>query len=87
MTPTLSRNSVNAHLPVFNENIKKTMENLPTNGEFFDILPLIAKCKMTMFVEAALGTNWESEMKQRYIHQYVAYVIAYLFNASIAFYK
>lgn len=71
--PTLSQHSVTAHLPVFNENVRKTVASLPTNGQFFDILPSIAKCKMSMFVEAALGTDWEPEMKQRYIHQYVAY--------------
>lgn len=75
VSPTLSQHSVNAHLPVFNEIIRKTITSLvPNSKEFVDILPSIAKCKMTMFIEAALGTSWEPQLKEQYIHQYVAYV-------------
>lgn len=74
VSPTLSQHSVNVHLPVFNDIIRKTVANLPTTDEFIDILPAIAKCAITMFTEAALGTDWEPEMKQQYIHQYIAYV-------------
>lgn len=56
------------HLPVFNESIKKVISSLPTN-EYFDILPSIIKCKATMFNEAALGSDWEPEVKQQYLEQ------------------
>lgn len=65
------------HLPVFNENIRKIVQSLPMN-EYFDILPSISKCKMIMFVEAALGTDWEPDVKQRYLRQFVAYVSKHL---------
>lgn len=29
---------------------------------------------MEMFIDAALGTEWEPEMKQRYLQHFVAYV-------------
>lgn len=72
VSPTINQTSVAA--PVFNENIRKIISNLSTMGGFFDILPTIAQCKMIMFVEAALGTEWEPEIKQRYLQQFVAYV-------------
>lgn len=75
VSPTLNQTSVGAHIPIFNENIRKIVSSLPTNGEFFDILPSIATCMMTMFVEAALGTKWEPEVKQRYLRQFMAYVL------------
>lgn len=74
VSPTINQQSVSTHLPVFNENIRKIVSNLPTTGEFFDILPFISKCKMTMFVESALGIDWEPEVKQRYLRQFLEYV-------------
>lgn len=73
VSPTINQASVSMHLPVFNENIRKTIQTLPTN-EYFDIFPTISNCKITMFVEAALGTDWEPDVKQRYLQQFVAYV-------------
>ena len=73
VSPTINQSSVNAHLPVFNENIRKSVCNMPTN-DYFDILPSITKCKMTMFIEAALGTDWEPEVKEQYLRNFVAYV-------------
>lgn len=73
VSPTINQQSVSTHLPVFNENIRKIISSLPTNEEF-NILPSITQCKLVMFVEAALGTDWEPEVKQRYLRQFVAYV-------------
>lgn len=74
VAPIINQFSVNAHIPIFNENIRKIVSSLPLNGEFFDILPSITQCKLTMFVEATLGTDWEPEVKQRYLQQFSAYV-------------
>lgn len=72
--PTMNQPNVGAHLPVFNENIRKILLDLPVNGEFFDILPYITRCKITMFLEAALGLEWDPEVKQRYLKQLFEYV-------------
>lgn len=74
VSPTINQTSVGTHLPIFNANIRESVSNLPTIGGFFDILPSIAKCKMTMFTEAALGTELPSDVKQRYLRQFIAYV-------------
>lgn len=58
------------HLPIFNDHIQKTVANLPANGEFFDILPYLSTCKISIFVEAALGSEFEPKVKQRYLKQF-----------------
>lgn len=74
VSPTINQLSVRTHLPIFNKNIRQNVSSLPTNSEFFDILPSMTTCTLTMFAEAALGTEWEPEAKQRYIQQMAAYV-------------
>lgn len=80
ISPTVNQLSVDAHIPIFNENIRKTVTSLPLNGKFVDILPLITQCKMTMFVEAALGTDLQPEVIQRYLRQLITYVFLSLFK-------
>lgn len=46
------------------------VDNLPDNGEYIDILKPLTVCKITMFVEAALGFGWDPEVKQRYLKQF-----------------
>lgn len=75
VSPAINLSSVSAHLPIFNDNIRKTVANLPANGEFIDILKPLTVCKITMFVEAALGLGWEPEVKQRYLKQFAEYVL------------
>ncbi|XP_031637234.1 cytochrome P450 3A19-like [Contarinia nasturtii] len=74
VSPTINQPSVSMHLSVFNENIRKIVLSLSENSEYFDILPSITTCKLTMFVEAALGSEWEIEVKQRYLRQFIAIV-------------
>lgn len=81
VSPTINLPSVSEHLPIFNDNIRKTIANLPVNDEFFDILQPLTVCKITMFVEAALGLGWEPEVKQRYLKQFIQYV--HTFSAYI----
>lgn len=73
VSPTINQAGVSLHLPVFNENIRKTVGSLAAN-EYFDILSSISKCKISMFVEAALGTDWEPDVKQSYLRNIFAYV-------------
>lgn len=77
VSPTINQLSVSSHLPIFNKNIRQIVSSLPTNSEFFDILPSMTTCTLTMFAEAALGTEWEPEAKQRYLQQMAAYVSRY----------
>lgn len=74
VSPTMNQLSVSSHLPIFNKNIRQIVSSLPTNSDFFDILPSMTTCTLTMFAEAALGTEWEPEAKQRYLQQMAAYV-------------
>lgn len=62
--------SVSAHLPIFNHHIRKTVANLPVTDEFIDILPYLSTCKITMFAEAALGSEIETSVKQKYLQQF-----------------
>lgn len=73
VSPTINLPSVSAHLPIFNHNIRKTVANLPAHGKFIDILQNLSVCKITMFVEAALGLDWEPEIKHRYLKQFKEY--------------
>lgn len=73
VSPTINQPSVASHLPVFNDNLRKFVASLPTNGEFFDVLPFISTCLITMFLEAAFGLEWEPEVKERYIAQITEY--------------
>lgn len=75
VSPTINQAKVCMHLPIFNRNIRETISNLRANGDFFDILPIIAKCTMTTIVEAALGTDWEPTVKQQYLQQLITYVL------------
>lgn len=43
---------------------------MPVNGEFFDILDYLTECKITMFMEAALGSEWEPDVKQTYLRNF-----------------
>lgn len=70
MSPTINSSSVSAHLPVFNQNIQRTIDKMPVNGEFFDILDYLTECKITMFTEAALGLEWEPHIKQTYLRNF-----------------
>lgn len=74
VSPTINSASVSAHLPIFNDNIRMSMKSLPTN-EFIDLLVPLNVCKITMFVEAALGDGWDPEVKQKYLQQFIAYVL------------
>lgn len=74
ISPTISQSIITTHLPIFNKHIKRFVSNLPMKGHFFDILPSIRLCKIEMFIDAALGTEWEPGMKQRYLQHFVAYV-------------
>lgn len=65
--PALNLSSVSAHLPIFNQNIRKAVADLPCDGEFFDILVPLNMCKMTMFLEASLGATLDADTKQKYI--------------------
>ena len=72
VSPSISLTSVSAHLPIFNQHIHAAMANLPVNNEFFDILPYLLTCKISMFAEAALGSEIESSVKQKYLKQFSA---------------
>lgn len=51
------------------------LANLPTDGQPFDILPSITFCKITMFLETALGCDLELKDKKRYLELYAEYTI------------
>lgn len=70
VSPTINSSSVSAHLPVFNQTIRKTIEKMPVNDQFFDILDFLTECKITMFTEAALGSEWEPHIKQTYLRNF-----------------
>lgn len=82
VSPTINQQSISAHLPIFNQNIREIVSNLPINGEYFDILPWITQCKMAMFVEAALGKEWKPEVKERYMRQFAAYVSSIVISVN-----
>lgn len=70
VSPSINLSSVSAHLPIFNQHIQEAMDNLPNNGEFIDILPYLSTCKIGMFAEAALGSEIEQIVKQKYLQQF-----------------
>lgn len=70
VSPSISLTSVSAHLPIFNRHIHEAMAHLPANNEFIDILPYLLSCKISMFAEAALGSEIESAVKQKYLKQF-----------------
>lgn len=82
VAPIINQFSVNAHIPIFNENIRKIVSVLPLNGEFFDIKPFLIQCKLTMFAEAAFGTNLMPEAKQRYLRKLSAYVFLPMYKTQ-----
>lgn len=67
VSPAINLSSVSEHLPIFNEHIRKAIAGLPTNDEFIDILPYLSTCKISMFAEAALGSEIEPATKEKYL--------------------
>lgn len=74
VSPSISLTSVSAHLPIFNQHIREAMNKLPVINGYFDILPYLLTCKISMFAEAALGSEIEPSVKQKYLNQFSAYV-------------
>lgn len=70
VSPSINLTSVSAHLPIFNRHIRKTVANLPVTDEFIDILPYLSTCKITMFAEAALGSELEASVRQKFLQQF-----------------
>ncbi|XP_031637232.1 probable cytochrome P450 313a4 [Contarinia nasturtii] len=70
LSPSVNLSKVSAHLPIFNQHIQKSIANLPINGDFIDILPYLSTCKIAMFAEAALGSEIEKNVKQKYLQQF-----------------
>lgn len=70
VSPTINLSSVSEHLPIFNQHIRNTIAKLPENDKFFDILPYLSTCKISMFAEAALGSNIEPSVKQTYLRNF-----------------
>lgn len=68
VSPLINLPSLRAYLPIFNQHNRKTVANLPVTDEFFDILPYLLNCKITMFTEAALGSDIEPSAKQKFMH-------------------
>lgn len=66
---TLNKPSVNAHLSTFNNNIRRFVKKLPRN-HFFDLLEEVNVCKISMFVDAALGCQLKPHIKQKYLTQF-----------------
>lgn len=67
VSPSINLSSVSEHLPIFNRYIRNAMADIPTNGEFIDILPYLSACKISMFAEAALGSDIDPKVKQKYL--------------------
>lgn len=70
VSPSINLSSVSEHLPIFNQHIRSAIDKLPTNGEFIDILPYLSTCKISMFAEAALGSDMEPAIKQTYLKNF-----------------
>lgn len=70
VSPSINLSSVSAHLPMFNQHIHRAVSNLPIGGDYFDILPYLSTCKITMFAETALGSDFEPGVKQKYLKQF-----------------
>lgn len=69
VSPSINLHSVSAHLPIFNRHIRESVANLPVTDEY-DILPYLSACKISMFAEAALGSEIEPTLKQQYLQQF-----------------
>lgn len=67
ISPAVSLSSISAHFDIFNRQIRESIDNLPVEDEFFDISIPINICKMTMFLEASLGTELEINIKEKYL--------------------
>lgn len=67
VSPSINLSSVSEHLPIFNRHIHKTVTELPTNGDYFDVLPYLLTCKISMFAEAAMGSDIEPSSKKQYL--------------------
>lgn len=67
VSPAINLSSVSEHLPIFNQHIRKHVACLPTNDEFIDIYPYLSTCKISMFAEAALGSEIQPKIKQTYL--------------------
>lgn len=50
------------------------MQNL-SSDDYFDILMPFNACQMTIFLEAALGNDWDPKVKEKYLDQFMEYVI------------
>lgn len=90
MRPVLGLSNTTAQLDIFNRCTRDTVTHLPTN-EFFDILPQVTMCTMTMFLEASIGNDLEFKAKKRYLanftelvsdHDYSVQVFQRLFSSS-----
>lgn len=68
--PSINLSSVSAHLPIFNRHIRETVANLPVTDAFIDILPYLSNCKITMFAEAAVGSDFDSSSRDKYLRQF-----------------
>lgn len=71
VSPLINLPSLKAYFPVFNHHIRKTVASLPASDEFFDILPYLLNCKVRMFTEAALGSEIESSVMQKYMQRFI----------------
>lgn len=70
VSPSINLSSVSEHLPIFNRHIRKAMTDIPMSKEFIDILPYLSTCKISMFAEAALGSDIELNIKQKYLENF-----------------
>lgn len=70
VTPLINSTSLQAYYPIFDNQIRKTVANLPVSDDFFDVLPHLLSCTITMFTEAALGSKIEPSAKQKYMRRF-----------------
>lgn len=71
VSPLINVPSLQAYFPIFNHQIKKTVIDLPITDGYFDILPYLLNCSVTMFTEASLGSEIEPSAKQKYIQRLI----------------
>lgn len=55
---------------MFNQHIRDCVAKLPVGDEFIDILPYLSTCKISMFAESALGSDFEPGVKEKYLKQF-----------------
>lgn len=70
VSPSINLASVSEHLPIFNAHLKKALNEIPPSDDFIDILPYLVTCKISMFAEAALGSEIDSNVKQTYLSNF-----------------